>query len=146
MNLLKRIPLLFFLCFFAEAYGQASNKTAQIATLPLGTTKIRINIPSNQIEIVKTKGTRISIETAIRINVGTLPLLDYLVKNGRYQINVHINEQISMLTLSPPKNNNVLIIKGKECGEVITYKIHIPEMITLVETLNTSQGNFVPHQ
>ena len=146
MNLLKRIPLLFFLCFFAEVYGQASTKTAQIATLPLGTTKIRINAPSTQIEIFKTKGTRISIETAIRINRGTLPLLDYLVKNGRYQINVQMNEQISMLTLSPSKNKNVLIIKGKECEEVITYKIHIPETITLVETLNTSQGNFVPHQ
>jgi hypothetical protein len=146
MNLFKIIPLLFFICFFAEVRGQASNKTAQIATLPSGTTKIRINAPSNQIEIFKTKGTRISIETAIRINIGTLSLLDYLVKNGRYQMAIQMNEQIETLTLSPPKSNNVLVVKGKECEEIITYKIHIPETITLVETLNTSQGNFIPHQ
>jgi hypothetical protein len=51
-----------------------------------------------------------------------------------------------MLTLSPSKNNNVLVIKGTECEELVTYKIHLPETVTLIETLNTSQGNFVPHQ
>ena len=146
MNLFKVIPFLFFFCFFAEVHGQASNKIAQIATLPSGTTKIRINAPSSQIEIFKTKGSRISIETAIRINTGTLSLLDYLVKNGRYQMNVQMNEQIEMLTLSPPLGNNVLVIKGEECKEIITYKIHIPETIKHIETLNTSKRNFVPHQ
>lgn len=146
MNLFKIIPFLFFLCFFSKVHGQASNKIAQIATLPLGATKIRINAPSAQIEIFKTKGTRISIETAIRINTGTLSLLDYLVKNGRYQMNLQMNEEIKMLTLSPPQSNNVLVIKGEACEEIITYKIHIPETIKDIETLDTNQGNFIPHQ
>lgn len=146
MNLIKIIPLLFFLCLFAEVRGQASNKIAQIATLPAGIIKIRINAPSSQIEIFKTKGTRISIETAISIKMGTLPLLDYLVKSGRYQMDLQVNQQIKTLTLSPPKNNNVLVVKGEACEEIITYKIHIPETIKEIETLSTSQGDFVPHQ
>jgi len=146
MKLLKIIPLLFFLCFFAEVRGQASNKTAQIAILPTGITKVRINAPSNRIEIFKTKGTRISIETAVRINAGTLPLLDYLVKSGRYELDVLVDGQANILTLSPPKSNNVLLVKGEECAEVITYKIHIPETVQYIETLNTNQGDFVPHQ
>jgi hypothetical protein len=146
MRLLKIIPLLFFLCFFAEVRGQASNKTAQIATLPIGTTTVRINALSSQIEIFKTKGTRISIETAVRIKIGTLPLLDYLFKSGRYKMDVLVNGQLNMLTLSPPINNNVLLVKGAECEENITYKIHIPETVKHIETLNSNQGDFVPHQ
>lgn len=145
MNLLKIIPFLFFLCFFAEVRGQASSKISQIATLPSGVTKIRIHIPRSQVEILKTRGTRIFIQTAIHINIGTFSLLDYLVKAQRYQINVLMNEQTEMLVLSPSKNNNVLVVKGTECEELVTYKIHIPETATLIETLNTSQGNFVPH-
>jgi hypothetical protein len=145
MKLLKITPLLFFLYFFAEAHGQASNKTAQIAILPAGITKVRINAPSNRVEVFKTKGTRISIETAVRINEGTLPLLEYLVKSGRYEMDVLVDGQINILTLSPPKNNNVILVKGEECEEVVTYKIHLPETVMYVETLNTSQGNFAPH-
>ncbi len=137
---------MFFLCCFAGVHGQASNKTAQIATIPAGATKIRIYAPGKDIEIFKTKGTRISIETAVRINIGTLPLLDYLFKSGRYEMELLMDEQIHMLTLSPPQNNNVLLVKGAECEEVITYKIHIPETIKHIETLNSNQGNFVPHQ
>jgi len=146
MKHLKIIPLLFFLFFFAEVRGQASNKTSQIATLSSGIAKVRINAPRNRIEIFKTKGTRISIETSIRINPGTLPLLDYLIKSGRYEMNVFVDQQTNMLTLSPPKSNNVLLVKGKECQEVITYKINIPETVQYIEILNTNQENFVPHQ
>lgn len=145
MNRLKIIPLLFFLCFFAEVRGQASSKTSQIATLPSGVTKIRINIPRNQVEIFKTRGTRIFIQTAIRINTGIFSLLDYLVKTERYQIDVLMNDQTEVLILSPSKNNNVLVVKGAECEEFITYKVHIPETAILIETLNTSQENFVSH-
>ncbi len=146
MKLLNIIPLLFFLCFFAEMRGQASNKTSQIAILPTGVTKIRINAPSNRIQVLKTKGTRISIETAIRINAGTLPLLDYLIKSGRYELDVIVDGQTNILTLSPPKSNKVLLVKGEECQEAVTYKIHIPETVDYIETLNSNQENFVPHQ
>lgn len=146
MNLLKFIPLLFFLCLFTTVNGQASNKTAQIATLPSGITKVRINVPSKNIEIFKTKGTRISIETSVRINAGTLPLLDYLVKSGRYQMEVLADGQTNLLTLTPPRSNKVLLVKGEECQEEISYKIHIPESVQYIETLNASQGEFVPHQ
>ena len=146
MRFLKIIPLLFFLCFFAEVRGQASNKIAQIATLPVGATTVRINAPSSQIEVFKTKGTRISIETAVQIKIGTLSLLDYLFKSGRYKMTILANGQLNMLTLSPSINNNVLLVKGTECEEIITYKIYIPERVKYIETLNANKGDFIPHQ
>ena len=146
MNYLKLIPLFFLLFFFAELHGQASHKTAQIVIVPVGTNKIKINVPSSQLEIVKTKGTRISIEIAVRLNSGSLPLLEYLAKQGRYQMKVQEDELTRILTLSPTTNKNLLIIKGKECEETIIYRMHIPEYVKEIETLNSKEWNFAPHQ
>ncbi|BDS13670.1 hypothetical protein [Aureispira anguillae] len=146
MNFLRMIPLVFFIFFVSKASGQASNKIPQISTLPKGIVKVRVNAPSNRVQIFKTKGTRISIETSIRINAGSLPLLDYLAKNGRYELNSTVDLQTNTLTLTPKKNQKTLLVKGEECQEVITYKIHIPESVKFVETLNIAEENFVVHQ
>lgn len=142
MTILKSIPLLCLLFFTTKICGQASNKTPQIATLPAGMVKVRINAPSNRVEIFKTKGTRISIETSIRMNAGTLPLLNYLIKSGRYELDVLADAQKNLLTLSPKKDQKVLLVKGSECQEFITYKIHIPESVRHVETLDADQDRF----
>lgn len=146
MNCLKLISLFFFLCLFAEVHGQASHKISQIVLVPVGTSKLIINVPNNQLEILKTKGTRISVEIAVRLNKGSFPLLEYLAENGRYQIKVQEDGLTKELRLSPNTKKNVLLVKGSECEEIITYKIHIPEYIKEIETLNSDQGNLAPHQ
>lgn len=137
---------MFLMFLISEMRGQASTTVPQIATIPKGIVKIRIHAPSSRVKILKTKGSRMSIETSIRINEGSLPLLDYLAKEGRYKMDVLVDAQNNLLTLMPPKNQKVLLVKGEECEEVVTYKIHIPETVNFVETLNTEEENFTVHQ
>ncbi len=136
------VPLL--LLFFATSLSAQANKTAsQIHIPPAGIVKIYLDIPSNRVEILKTKSTRISIETNIRLGLGSLPLLDYLEENGRYELTATVGPQTNSLTLSPRKDQKVLLVKGQECPEVVSYKIHIPEFVEFVQTLDASQGKFV---
>lgn len=123
--------------------AQTSNTIPQLYTLKNEVSILKLNIPKNHVEVFKTKGTRISIETSIHLGMGTLPLLDYLTKNGRYELIASTDSQNSTLVLSPKKNQKILLIKGEECPEKVRYKIHIPDSIHRVELLEASDKNFI---
>jgi len=143
MTYLKFFVPILFLFLSTSIYAQTSQKVPQIHTLPSGVAKIHIDVPSNRVEILKTKGNRISIETNVRLALGSLPLLEYLIKNGRYELTALADNELHELTLSPKKNQKVLLIKGQQCSEIVTYKIHIPESVEFVQTLGSSQDDFV---
>lgn len=137
------IPILLCICISLQA--QVSQKTSQLHTVPKDISKLQINAPSNRVEILKTKGTRIYIEATVRLGAGTAPLLNYLAQSGRYELEATIDAQLRELVLSPKKNQKILLIKGKECPEIVTYKIHIPESIQFVKTLESSHQYFIAH-
>lgn len=142
----SNIIILALVLFVSTAViGQTSQKIAQIHTMPNETKAIFLEMSKNQVEIVRVKGTRISVEAVVRMSAGTAPLLDYLVKSGRYELKATI-DAIGSLTLSPQKNKNPLMIKGEECQEVITYVIHIPETVDYVETLDSKNVRFATNQ
>lgn len=136
--------LLVFICisFFQInlLFAQASQKMPQIMTLPKGVVELHIQVDKSQVEIIKTKGSRISIETNVKISQGSLPLLKYLMDNGRYDLTARENNQLSTFTISPPKNKKVLLVKGEECEEAVYYKIHVPESVAFVKTLGNQDN------
>lgn len=115
-----------------QAISQASNTVLHVYSLPANTETLSFELPSNQVEIIKTKSARISIETTIFLPGGTGPLLDYLIKNKRYDLKATIDREENSFTLSPVKLQKTLIIKGEVCQEDIRYKIYVPESISKV--------------
>lgn len=134
----KLLPLVLILFVNATVFAQASQKKPQILTMPQGVVELHIDVDDQQVEIVKTKGSRISIETSVKIEQGSLPLLNYLMEAGRYDLTAHENMHLNILTIRPTKNDRVLLVKGKECEEIVRYKIHVPESVEFVKTLNAS--------
>jgi len=115
-----------------QLWSQASNTVLHVYTLPAHTESLSFELPSNQVEIIKTKSARISIETTIHLPAGSVPLLDYLIKAKRYDLKATINREAHSFTLSPVKLQKTLIIKGELCQEEIRYKIYVPESIARV--------------
>jgi hypothetical protein len=143
MTYLKFFVPILFLFISSSIYAQTSQKGSQIHTLPSGVTKIHIDVPSNRVEILKTKGNRISIETNVRLALGSLSLLEYLIKNGRYELTAFHDSELYELTLSTKENQKELLIKGQQCSEIVTYKIYVPESVEFIQTLCSSQDNFI---
>ena len=115
-----------------QLWSQASNNVLHVYTLPAHTESLSFELPSNQVEIIKTKSARISIETTIHLPAGSAPLLDYLIKAKRYDLKATIDREAHSFTLSPVKLQKTLIIKGELCQEDIRYKIYVPESIARV--------------
>lgn len=113
-------------------FSQASNTVLHVYSLPTNTDILSFELPSNKVEIIKTKSARITIETTVLLPVGTPPLLDYLIKSKRYDLKATIDRENHSFTLSPIKLQKTLIIKGEVCQEDIRYKIYVPESIDKV--------------
>jgi hypothetical protein len=145
MSLSKIFTLFLLLAISINLSAQASQKTPQIITLPKGIVELHIQAESDKVQIVKTKGSRISIEANVKIGAGSTPLLKYLIDNGRYSLTAKSDYHKHTLTLSPQKNKKILLIKGQECSEEVIYKIHVPESVKFVKTLSTSNNNSVAY-
>lgn len=140
---MKNLFLFTLITFFAIAkqsvMAQASKKTAQLVVLDKSINKIKIDVPSNQIEILHIKGSRINIETTVRLSSGSLAQLEYMTKSGRYDLDVATNKATSTLSLSPNYNNKVIIVRGEEIKETVTYTIYVPDHVLFVETSDGEQ-------
>lgn len=119
-------------------WSQASNTVLHVYSLPAHTETLAFELPSNQVEIIKTKSARISIETTVLLPAGTPPLLDYLIKTKRYDLKATVNREAHSFTLSPVKLQKTIIIKGEICNEDIRYKIYVPESIPEVSNTYSS--------
>lgn len=122
----------------SQLWSQASNTVLHVYSLPAHTETLAFELPSNQVEIIKTKSARISIETTIMLPVGKPALLDYLIKTKRYDLKATIDREAHSFTLSPVKLQKTIIIKGEVCNEDIRYKIYVPESIAKVSNTYSS--------
>lgn len=138
-NLIQIFVLTILFVSATQAVAQASKKTAQLLVLDKSITKIKIDVPSSQVEILHTKGSRVSIETTVRISSGSLPQLEYMVKSGRYDLRATTNKAEATMLLSPNQNNRVIIVKGTEIKEDVKYTIHVPDHVLFVETQDGEQ-------
>lgn len=117
--------LLLFLFFVAQSQGQASKIIHQTFTLD-GAEKININVVGARVEIKETRGSRILIETHISISMPNERLLDYVANGGRYDLIKELDVSKNELIISSKKTNNVLVIRGEECYEEVSYVFYLP--------------------
>jgi len=117
-----------------QGLAQTSKQTVQIYQVPSHITHLHLDLPSSKVTIIKTKSSRISIETTINLDRGSSPLLEYLIRSKRYEVYGQSDANSPLLKLHLPPNPNVLIIKGNICREDLSYRIHVPERLLKVTT------------
>lgn len=126
--------MLGLLGFSTPTFAQSGTTFHQVFNADSYTQKVLLDIslPEENIEIRRTQGSRIMIETSVKISMVNDNLLNYLGNTGRYNLSSAYNEAESTITLSAPKDNNIIVVKGEECTENISYVILVPEDIPLV--------------
>ena len=96
---------------------------------------INLDLDSDNIEIRETKGSRIIIESHIKLTtVSNSAMLNFLVNSGRYALENKADATTQTLSITRNKTMNVLLVKGKECEEVISYIILVPASVKIVNT------------
>lgn len=88
-------------------------------------------------EVIETKGSQIRLEVTVNLvsdNDGNLPsnrkstLTRYLAEQGRYRLEMVEDAALEELTISPPKNTDVLISKSYgNIKEEISVKVFVPK-------------------
>lgn len=120
--------LLVFFCAQVAVDAQVDKVIHQ--TFEVGAAKkINITVTGERVDIRPTKGSRVLVETTVELSNANARLLDYIVNNGRYDLVSTQNQTNNELELSSIKTRNVIMIRGKECKEKISYVIYIPESV-----------------
>jgi hypothetical protein len=94
---------------------------------------IKINIVGASVELKETKGSRILVETVIKLSVPNEALLDFVIGNGRYELIQTEDQSKRELLLEAKKNKNVILVKGEACAEIITYTIYVPSSMKAIK-------------
>lgn len=120
------------LIFSHFCLGQVSKKTYH-TIIANNTEVIRINIEGATVELKETKGTRILVETAIKLSVPNEALLNFVVDNGRYELVQTKDESTRELLLEAKKDKNVILVKGELCAESVVYTIYVPSSMKAIK-------------
>lgn len=115
----------FFVC---SQVSKSINQTFSINNAE----SVIINLNSSDINIKYIEGTRILVETQVKMHLNNANLADFLIQQGRYDLTKEINPNTHCLTLKHQKERNLIIIKGEKLNEEISYTIYIPNKIAVV--------------
>ena len=114
----------------AQATGSTHN-----AVTASNITTLNLELDTEDVVVKETKGTRIIIESHITLEtISNVTLLQFLIKSGRYDLEKNVNETTQTLNISRKKTNNVLLVKGQDCKELVKYVILIPSSVKFVNT------------
>ena len=127
--MLRLILTCIAICFLGNCFAQLGHvqKVTHDAFTTDGIKKVRFNIDPNKIEVRTTRSTRVLVETSIRMNIDSEPLLDYAIQSGRYAFESEVQGDILLVTPIPQKH--VIMVRGEEVEEIISYTIFIPERL-----------------
>ena len=129
MKFLLSSLLLCMLPFISQA--QVSKSLHQILTVEEDDPQtIVLKLEANNIKLLKTKGTRVLIVGVAEISDNNMRLLDFLITQGRYRLELSSSGNGRVTVESLPRKE--LKIKEKTYGEALSYKIFIPEKIGTV--------------
>lgn len=128
---MKALVLLLLLGIGQVGFGQASltfNQTFSASAAQ----KVNMDVSSKDITIKTIKGSRVIVETAITISSNNDKLLEFMAKDGRYNLDRTFDDQTHELTLKSKKRKNAIRVKGKELKEKIEYTIYVPTFTKFV--------------
>jgi hypothetical protein len=135
----------FITVFIAVIFSTSLSAQATATTNELITATnievLNLDLDSDNIEIKETKGSRVIIESHIELTtVSNSAMLKFLVSSGRYALENRADATTQTLSITRKKTMNVLLVKGKECEEVISYTILIPNSIKVVNTKSPAES------
>ncbi len=136
---MKTIITLFFVMCSCCAWAQIK-QTLHRTFVADDVTQLQLNLGSSNIEIRETKGSRVVVEMTVAADVPNEAMMNFLVEQKRYELEQELNLQSGTLTLSSKKNLNVLMVKGKECVESVSYVIYLPTKIKHAGVESTSKN------
>lgn len=129
----------FLLTMVAFTFCSAQYKHTKHSTFVLeGVNQVKLDLGSSQVDVRETKGSRVLVEITASANVPNESMMNFLVESGRYELLAETDLSNGTLILSKKKDNNVIIIKGKECIEELSYVIYIPSSIKFINATMTS--------
>jgi hypothetical protein len=125
---------------FTTAFGQTS-QTLQISyTVEADITQLILDLGDGQVEIRNTTASRVSVETIVQVtNLSNPRMLAFLIEQGRYNLSTEKDNARGKMTISHNKTRNVLIVKGEQCQETLTYIVYVPSTIKTVENKNAAK-------
>ncbi|MCH2043621.1 MAG: hypothetical protein MK212_05725 [Saprospiraceae bacterium] len=100
-----------------------------------GAENVTINVVGKNVEVFETKGSRVLVEVEVTLMNPNERLLDFIANSGRYNLVKKIDESTKQLSLESKKTNGVIMVKGEECAEELSYRFYIP---TNVRAINNS--------
>ncbi|MCH2044921.1 MAG: hypothetical protein MK212_12455 [Saprospiraceae bacterium] len=89
--------------------------------------KVRFNIDPDIIEVRSTRSSRVLVETTIEMGSPSMPLLEYAIGTGRYELESVVEGGIMTITPKPRKHD--IVIKGERVPENLKYVIMVPESL-----------------
>lgn len=90
---------------------------------------IQVNSPNLKIKYIQ--GSRVLVEAKISLSIDNSTLLHFIAQNGRYDLTTALDPQTKCLTISPKNKQDLILVKGKELEENISYTIYVPKEIAL---------------
>lgn len=131
----KFITILVFallMCCVRAADCQISQTINSVHIAASAINQLVLDLGHGEVEIRKTMGSRILIETTIKVALPNDRLLTFLVEQGRYELTSHTDNSNGVLRINNRKNNNILIVKGRECEELVSHIVYVPNQIQFV--------------
>lgn len=95
-------------------------------------THIDFAVPSHQVAVKTTKGSRIIVESKVKLSTPNERLLKFLVDTKRYELQHAHNTQKQLLTIKRPKVKGAVMVKGEEIQETVYYTLYLPEETAFV--------------
>jgi hypothetical protein len=95
------------------------------------TISIQVNSPNLQVKY--TQGTRILVETKVSLSIDNLALLNFIAQKGRYDLVKELDSHTKCIKLVPKNKQDLILIKGKELQENVSYTIYIPREMAFVD-------------
>lgn len=130
---------MFFFSFIFSSFCAAQYKHTKHSTFVLeNINQVKLDLGNSKIDVRETKGSRVLVEITAAAGVPNESMMNFLVESGRYELVSETDLSSGTLILSKKKDNNVIIIKGKECVEELSYVIYIPSSIKFINATMTS--------
>ncbi|WMX14077.1 MULTISPECIES: hypothetical protein [unclassified Aureispira] len=92
---------------------------------------IQVNSPNLNIKYIQ--GSRILVETRVSLAIDNTALLEFIAQKGRYDLIKEIDPNTKCLKLTPRKNENLLVVKGEQLQENVSYTIYIPQHMAYID-------------
>lgn len=123
--------LILFVLSFSNTYAQANLKFNQTFS-SMNAVNMNLNVENSAVVIKTIKGSRVVIEMLISISSPNSNLLEFIAKEGRYNLEKSFDEETQTLILAAKKHKNIITIKGQEISEEVSYVIYVPETMQRV--------------